>query len=139
VRKGTSLVEVLTVIVVVALLLGIGVPELLKWQLRGKVKEDVNFIYALLQTLRNRAFTRRVSYVISVTGTAVRVEGAENATYVLNFPFETSDRLSFSVSSKGIFSKQTTIKCCEPACRRAAYNCVVVNFYNLRIDKCSCQ
>jgi len=139
VRKGTSLTEVLTAIVVAALLLGIGVPEFLKWQLREKVKEDVNFIYALLQTLRNRAFTRKVSYAITIGGTMIRVEGTENATYSLNFPFETSGRSSLYVSSKGIFSKQTTIKCCEPACRRAAYNCVVVNFCNLRIDKCSCR
>jgi len=139
VKRGTSIVEVLVVTVIVALLLGIGVPKFHKWQVKEKVKGDVSFIYTLLQTLRNRAFTRKVSYAITINGTAIRVEGAENATYTLNLPFEISNKLGFSISPKGVFSKQATIKCCEPICRQTAYNCVVANFYNLRIDKCSCQ
>ena len=136
-RRGISVAEILVAIVIMALLLGIGIPEFQKWQAKEKVKEDVNCIYTVLQTLRNRAFTRKVNYTVTINGTAIRIKGAENATYMLNFPFNSSHESIF-ISSKGTFNKQTTIKCCKPVCRQTTYNCVVVNFHNLRIDKCDC-
>ncbi|EDP74484.1 hypothetical protein HG1285_09956 [Hydrogenivirga sp. 128-5-R1-1] len=69
--KGITLIELIVVIAILAIILGISIPNFNKWRKRISVEGDVKKIYSFIQLKRKEAFVKRQSYVIEASGKQV--------------------------------------------------------------------
>jgi len=120
------------VIVIFGVLAAIAIPSYNDWRNRENAKKDINVLYSLLQSLREKAFVTKQDYTVEINGSTVKVG---NVTYNFHSSFNATNP-TFKITSRGTFSRGTTIKCNECYRFQLPYNCIVITNYNLRVSKC---
>ena len=69
--RGITAIEMLVVVAIMGLMLGVIIPNFLKWRKSLSIENDVYKIYAFIQQLRIKAFTTKTSYTVSANGKQV--------------------------------------------------------------------
>ncbi len=134
--KGFSLIELLVVIVIMAILLGIGIPMILGWIKKTKIREDTEKIYSLIQYGRQKAFTEKINMEVSLGDKEICLKNSENGLNVkcvsLNHTWQTNKTIT--VSKRGILSNGTVYYSYENS---SPYDCVKTSITSIKMDKCN--
>jgi len=136
VRRGFSLIELIIAIIILAILLTIAVPKFKTWKRKEEVKQDIQTLYSIIQSSRNKAFLTKKNFTMTVNGTEVQINGKK--VYKLNTPFysERGEPVIIHITARGTFGNQTSIKCFDCDNLNLPYDCIKVTWYNLRISRC---
>ncbi|TCK06655.1 prepilin-type N-terminal cleavage/methylation domain-containing protein [Phorcysia thermohydrogeniphila] len=142
-RKGFTLAELLVVFVVSAIILTYGYNSFKKWREAVSIEGDVQRIYTLLQKERMKAFTNKLTVVITCSDKTLTVEEDDGSgtpkTLTLelenNFKVDNSYH-KIKINEKGLFSITGTIVYDGSYSSSPAYDCVVVSRNRIRMERC---
>lgn len=139
-RKGFTLVELLTVIVISAILLGIGYYSYHKWKVKLEIETEIKEVYSLLETYRMVAFTHKENYSVIVNnGTQLQIEKEGSSTPSVSFKFKYplifNGNSNLSITKGGIFHPRLSMYVKTKKASEAQYNCIAVTEVNLKLGK----
>ncbi len=134
--RGFSLIELLVVIVIMAILLGIGIPMILNWIEKAKIREDARKIYSLIQQGREKAFTEKMNLQVEINSGKICLKQQNNGKNItctkLNKTWQLNN--SITISKRGIITGATIY---YPSENDSPYDCVITSTTNVRMDKCN--
>lgn len=140
ITKGFTLLELIIVIVIVAILLSIAIPNFVNWKRKMEIERDVNTIYSVIQRYRLKALTSHVEYEIYFEngGKTLVVNGTSASSYKLSFPFTFKGSVTkLEIDEKGIVDRKTIYSNATGLDKlNPMYDCIVIsNGVSLRKGK----
>lgn len=142
--KGFSLIEVLVVASIITIVLGFATIQFSKWVKKYSIESDVKDIYAFLQRIRQKAFSEKMDFVISVNNKSICYSCNSSDTGCINRYGEANiecldlsnsfNSVSINVYRRGTFSNGTIR---YASVNEAKYDCVIVSLLRARLGKCN--
>jgi prepilin-type N-terminal cleavage/methylation domain-containing protein len=142
-RNAFTLAEVLVVIVIVTVLTALGFQQFRKWKEAVSIEGDVQRIYTLLQKERMKAFTSKLTVIITCSGKTLTVEEDDGSGTPKTFTLELENNFKvdnsyhkIKINEKGLFSITGSIVYDGSYSSSPAYDCVFVSRNRIRMERC---
>jgi prepilin-type N-terminal cleavage/methylation domain-containing protein len=133
--KGFSLIELLFVIVIMAIMFGIGVPKVIEWNKKFDIESKTKKIEVLVKEAKLKAFTEKKELTIE-KNSSQDVCIKENTNYILcvkgTKDFKINNTLN--ISKRGTATKATIY---YYKSNKAKYDCVKASSILVKVDKCN--
>ena len=124
--RGITAIEMLVVVAIMGIILGVTIPNFLKWRKSLSIENDVYKIYAFIQQLRIKAFTTKTSYTVSASGNQI-CAGSSCVDLDNNFSG------TITINNRGILSNGSIVA--TDTGYGENYNCVVTSVVRVRKGK----
>ena len=141
---GFSLIELITVIVILAIVLMVAMPMYREWIVKYRIESNTKDIYSFLQKMRHKAFVEKVKLDVELSSNSlcVKCDSSDNTCkgiygkgYISCIDlFNGFSGNTVNISSRGTLNGGPIY---YNKSNKAQYDCVRVSDVRIRMDKCN--